>query len=125
MKLEHTECEAHGCQYNVTAGKLAEAEREIERQRDSNKNLEFNNTELGKICEKHMRTIEWLKAENGELKWGLKTVQGLDGEKIDELGKKNDKLRKALEKIREHYTLNSFAGVVSQEALKEPEPDPS
>jgi len=30
IKLEHVECEANGCQYNVTAGKLADAERDIE-----------------------------------------------------------------------------------------------
>ncbi len=40
---------------------------------------------------------------------------------IEELVKSEaevEKLSEALEKIREHYTLDTFAGIVSQEALK-------
>lgn len=43
---------------------LAEVERlkgENKRFTDSNKDLEFNNTEFSKICEKHMQTIKKLR----------------------------------------------------------------
>jgi len=63
--------------------------------------------------------VERLKAENEELKFGLDAVQGLDGQKIDDLGKKNNKLREALKGARDMIERHGGDADFIKEALKD------
>jgi len=124
MKLEHTECETNGCQYNVTVGKLAEAEREVER-------LTAACSHMGilKAQEDHNRMIEKLETEEDRLKAeGQKYKDALDRQTSETMRLSSEhawcgdfalgqemkiaKLRKALETHGVHTSVDCTYGEV-------------
>lgn len=54
----HLTCSVIGCKEPIVDKAMDKLKAAVERLTDSNKLLEFNNTELGKICEKHMQIKE-------------------------------------------------------------------
>jgi len=102
MKLEHAECEAKGCQYNVTAGKLAQAEREVER-------LQLKVVDYKQAALSQKGCADKLEAEVERLQreWtGMKSEIQLCHPKIERLEAEVERLRTLNEVLRNEHMPN-------------------